>query len=197
MCGVTGETCASGDWRQPYANYLVKYIQDYESVGVNIDFVGFLNEPEFKLVSHTLPFGGANDLSGSATYDSMLSNGTQAASFIPILWETLRKSGLSTGVTCCDAEGWDDQVAWTKEIADAGAERYLSLITSHWYLSRGTSPINTYLKVWETEYADLNDPFSSIWYATGAFNEGLTWANLIYQGLVDCNLSAFLYWIGE
>lgn len=29
LCGVTGETCASGDWRQAYANYLVQYIKDY------------------------------------------------------------------------------------------------------------------------------------------------------------------------
>jgi hypothetical protein len=47
LCGVTGETCSSGDWRQAYANYLVQYIKDYESVGIAIDFIGFLNEPEF------------------------------------------------------------------------------------------------------------------------------------------------------
>jgi O-glycosyl hydrolase len=51
LCGETGETCSSGDWRQAYANYLVEYIKLYESVGVTIDFIGFLNEPEFALVS--------------------------------------------------------------------------------------------------------------------------------------------------
>lgn len=126
----------------------------------------------------------------------MLSDGTQAASFIPILYNTIKEAGLSTGVTCCDAEGWDDQVKFTQQIKAAGAEHYLSRITSHWYLSKGTSPINTPLRVWETEYADLDDPFSTTWYATGAENEGLTWANYIFQGLVECNLSAFLYWIG-
>jgi O-glycosyl hydrolase len=50
MCGVTGETCATGDWRQAYANYLVQYIKDYEAAGITIDFIGFLNEPEFALV---------------------------------------------------------------------------------------------------------------------------------------------------
>lgn len=29
LCGVSGETCDSGDWRQPYADYIVQYIQDY------------------------------------------------------------------------------------------------------------------------------------------------------------------------
>jgi O-glycosyl hydrolase len=48
---VTGETCSSGDWRQAYANYLVEYLELYASAGITIDFVGFLNEPEFALVS--------------------------------------------------------------------------------------------------------------------------------------------------
>jgi len=30
LCGVTGATCSSGDWKQAYANYLVKYIQLYQ-----------------------------------------------------------------------------------------------------------------------------------------------------------------------
>ncbi|KAJ6119140.1 hypothetical protein N7523_003420 [Penicillium sp. IBT 18751x] len=179
LCGVTGHSCSSGDWRQAYANYLVKYLQDYASQGITVDFVGFLNEPEF-----------------APSYDSMTSNGTEAASFLPILHNAIQKAGLSTGITCCDAEGWNDQVTFTKQIVSAGAEQYLSRITSHWYTSNGTSPLNTNLRVWETEYADLDDAFTTTWYSSGAFNEGLTWAKLIYQGLVECNLSAFLYWIG-
>lgn len=127
----------------------------------------------------------------------MLSDGTQAASFIPILYSTIEEAGLSTGIVCCDAEGWGDQVTYTEQIIEAGAEQYLSRISSHWYTSKGTSPIDTSLRVWETEYADLDDAFSTVWYSSGAFNEGLTWAEYIYQGLVDCNLSAFLYWIGK
>lgn len=29
LCGVPGTNCTSGDWRQAYADYLVKYIQFY------------------------------------------------------------------------------------------------------------------------------------------------------------------------
>lgn len=179
LCGVTGEVCSSGDWRQAYADYLVQYLKDYESANITIDFVGFLNEPEF-----------------AATYDAMLSDGTQAASFIPILYNTIQSAGLSTGITCCDAEGWDDQVTYTSQIISAGADQYLARITSHWYTSEGTSPINTTLRVWETEYGDLNDAFSTTWYSSGALSEGLTWAKYIYQGIVECNLSAFSYWVG-
>lgn len=127
----------------------------------------------------------------------MLSDGTQAASFIPILYNTIKSAGLSTGITCCDAEGWNDQVTWTAQLISAGAEQYLSRITSHWYTSQGTSPIDTDLRVWETEYADLDDAFTTTWHSSGASNEGLTWAGLIYQGIVECNLSAFLYWVGK
>jgi hypothetical protein len=127
----------------------------------------------------------------------MLSDGTQAASFIPILYDTIQSAGLSTGIACCDAEGWNDQVTYTEQIIAADAEQYLARITSHWYTSQGTSPIDTTLRVWETEYADLDDSFSTTWYSSGGFSEGLTWAKSIYQGLVECNLSAFLYWVGK
>lgn len=53
LCGVTDETCSTGDWRQAFANYLVQYLQDYESEGVTVDFIGFLNEPEFASVTST------------------------------------------------------------------------------------------------------------------------------------------------
>lgn len=48
LCGVTGTNCATGDWRQAYANKIVRYIQDYKSHGITIDYVGFLNEPDLK-----------------------------------------------------------------------------------------------------------------------------------------------------
>jgi O-glycosyl hydrolase len=46
LCGVTGETCSSGDWRQAYANFLVQYVKDYAGAGVHITHLGFLNEPD-------------------------------------------------------------------------------------------------------------------------------------------------------
>lgn len=29
LCGLAGATCASGDWRRAYANYLVQYARFY------------------------------------------------------------------------------------------------------------------------------------------------------------------------
>jgi hypothetical protein len=53
------------------------------------------------------------------------------------------------------------------------------------------------IRVWETEIADLDDPWTATWYASNAHGEGLYWANQIYQGIVQCQLSAFLYWWGK
>lgn len=54
LCGVSGQKCNSGDWRQAFANYLVKLVQFYKDEGVTITHLGFLNEPEFRLVSYFL-----------------------------------------------------------------------------------------------------------------------------------------------
>lgn len=47
LCGVSGRSCASGDWRQAYANYLAQYIKFYAQEGVKVTHVGFLNEPDY------------------------------------------------------------------------------------------------------------------------------------------------------
>lgn len=47
LCGVPGsEEACEYDWRQAYADYLVKYIQIYRSEGINITDVAWLNEPD-------------------------------------------------------------------------------------------------------------------------------------------------------
>lgn len=47
LCGVSGQSCSSGDWKQAYANYLIQYIKFYAAEGVPITHLGFLNEPDF------------------------------------------------------------------------------------------------------------------------------------------------------
>ena len=46
LCGVSGATCSSGDWRQAYADYLVQYVKFYQQEGINVTHLGFLNEPD-------------------------------------------------------------------------------------------------------------------------------------------------------
>ena len=89
VCGSTGASCSSGDWRQAYANYLVQYAKDYAAAGVPLTYLGPSNEPDF-----------------SANYDSMTMSPAQMASVVDVLGPTLKNSGLSAQVTCCAATGW-------------------------------------------------------------------------------------------
>ncbi|KAF7327207.1 Glycoside hydrolase [Mycena kentingensis (nom. inval.)] len=181
LCGVTGASCSSGDWKQAYANFLTQYIKLYQQAGVPVTHVGFLNEPEF-----------------TPTYSSMNSNGQQAADFIKVLAPTLAAANLTTKITCCDSEGWNNQVTMTAAINSAGALGLLGVVTSHSYTSSpSTNLINTTHNVWQTEYADLSGALlPNNWFSSGAAGEGLTWANRIFDGIVNARLSAYLYWIG-
>ncbi|KAF7157646.1 hypothetical protein CNMCM5623_002020 [Aspergillus felis] len=182
LCGVTGAQCASGNWTQAYANYLVKYIQDYAALGLDITHVGFLNEPDL-----------------TTAYSSMLSDGIQAADFIKVLHPTLQKAGLSrVGINCCDATGWTAQKTRTAQLISAGVEKLLSRITSHSYSSDPTSSMGASIPVWETENADLSDAgtWETTWYSNGGQGEGFTWAQKIYTAITQGGVSAYLYWEG-
>lgn len=183
LCGVSNTSCASGDWKQAYANYLVQYIRFYQQVGIKVTHLGFLNEPQ-----------------EDVTYASMLSDGTQAADFIKVLAPTVKAAGLDVKLTCCDGVGWEEQRAMLPGLQAGGpehsAESYLSVITAHGYNSPPTTPLETSLPVWMTEWADLNDNCTAAWYENGAPGEGLTWANRIQDAFTRSNVSAFLHWIG-
>lgn len=57
LCGVSGETYSSGDWKQAYANMLVQYIKFYAQSNITITHIGFLNEPEYSCVCAFVPAG--------------------------------------------------------------------------------------------------------------------------------------------
>jgi O-glycosyl hydrolase len=181
ICGVSGATCSSGDWKQAYADYLVAYVKYYASQGVNVTHLGFLNEPEF-----------------SAGYASMRSNGQQAADFIKVLYPTLQAANLSdtTGIVCCDSEGWGNQVTMTNGIKSAGAEGMLKAVTSHTYQGGPSGAMNTRVPVWLSEQCDLNGGWSTGWYSSGGAGDGLTWANNVYSAIASNNISGFVYWEG-
>ncbi|ORY06527.1 putative endo-exoxylanase [Clohesyomyces aquaticus] len=178
LCGVSGSSCSSGDWKQAYANYLVQYIGYYKTVGVDITHVGFLNEPDL-----------------TTSYASMRSNGQQAADFIKVLRPTLDKAGMqSVKIACCDAEGWSSQNGMMGSLNSLGEA--LGLVTAHSYTSQATSPLNTKLPVWQTENADLQGAWTSTWYSNNGAGEGLLWANKIFDAITKANVTAYLYWIG-
>ncbi len=48
LCGASGTSCASGDWQQAYANYLVQYAKDYAADGIKLQYIGFENEASYR-----------------------------------------------------------------------------------------------------------------------------------------------------
>ncbi len=181
LCGVSGASCSSGDWKQAYANYLVAYVNYYAAAGVNVTHLGFLNEPDY-----------------STSYASMQSNGNQAADFIKVLSPTLEAAGLATqvGITCCDSMSWSNQGSMVGQIRSAGAEGMLKAVTSHTYSGGAGGAIGSRAPVWMSEQCDLNGQWSTGWYSNGGAGEGLTWANNIYSAVVNNNVSGYLYWEG-
>jgi O-glycosyl hydrolase len=181
VCGVSGASCASGDWRQAFANYLLQYAKDYAAAGVPLTYIGPTNEPDF-----------------SASYDSMTMNASQIASLLDVVGPAVKNSGLPVQVECCDATGWPNSGSYASAVeADPTALAGTAVFSSHGYSGAPTTPLPGWTKpVWETEWFG-ND--SSAWdpaWDDGTPDSGLTWAQHIYQGLTGANLSAFLFWQG-
>jgi O-glycosyl hydrolase len=180
VCGSPSASCASGDWRQAYANYLVQYAKDYSAAGVPLSYLG----PE-------------NEANLSTSYDSMQMSPSQTANFLDVLGPALASSGLSTKMECCATEGWDFAQQYAAAIeSDPTASADTSVFTSHGYTSAPTTPLSGWSKpAWETEWSTF-EGWDPAW-DDGTDASGLTWAQHIYQGMTGSNLSAFLYWWGS
>ncbi len=132
----------------------------------------------------------------------MLFDGYQAADVIKPLHSSLAAANLSfVGIACCEGQGWSMQRQLTAEVQDAGAEAYLSLVTTHAYKgdpAEPDSPLNTSLKVWITENSPIMKRLGMTgrWHANGSENEGLTYANNLQTAFTTGNVSAYIYWIG-
>ena len=198
LCGAVGATaCASGDWRQAYANYLTQYAKYYKDAGINLAYIGFGNEPDFSPSSYTGMNWDATTVSGSR--GTLTTAMPQDIDFIKnYLGPTLSAAGLTTKVSCCEATSWDRVATYTSGIlADSTAAGYLGLVTGHgyWGSPNGliTSPISAGSKhVWETESSDFN-AFTAAW-DDGSNGSGLVWADILYNALTKAQVNGYLYW---
>lgn len=181
LCGAPGaSTCSTGDWRQAYANYLAQYSKDYQSVGIPLTDVGYVNEPNL-----------------APGYSGMVMSPAQTEDFAKILGPTLASAGISTRIVCCDAEGWNLAPSYTSAITgDPAANAAVGVLSSHGYTGAPNSPLTAAngKPIWETEWSTF-DNFDAAW-DDNSDASGFTWAQHIYTGLTSANLSAFLYWWG-
>jgi O-glycosyl hydrolase len=180
LCGVPGADCASGDWRQAYADYLTRYARDYAAAGIRLSYVG----PE-------------NEANIGPGYDSMLLSPVQTADFMPYLGHTLAAARLGTQGECCATEGWDYAQQYAAAIeADPAARAATPLFTSHGYTAPPDSPLTGWRgPVWQTEWSTF-EAWDPAW-DDGTDASGLAWAQRIFTGLTSAGLNAFLYWWGS
>jgi glucosylceramidase len=181
LCGVPGETCASGDARQAYADYLAGQASGFAANGIPLEAVDFVNESDIQ--------------DPQPVYASMQMTPAQAANFVPYLGRALAAAHLPTRVACCDAEGWTDAESYTQAVlGDPRSARYVSLITSHGYTAPPTVPLTSQRHVWETEWADFS-PWDTSW-DDSTNGDGFTWAQDIQTALTQADVSAFFYYWG-
>ncbi|HZM75077.1 MAG TPA: glycoside hydrolase [Candidatus Limnocylindrales bacterium] len=179
LCGVPDTACASGDWRQAYANYLVQFLRFYQQEGIRITDLGFTNEPDF-----------------TASYASMRFTPQQAVDMIKVIGPTLRQSDLGTRLVCCDSFGWHHQEPYSAAIeADPIADRYVSTHTGHMYASRPDRSLPTDDPRWMTEWNPSGNTWNEAW-DDGSGWSGIVVAESIHQSFAEANANAYIYWVG-
>ena len=180
LCGTTGASCASGDWRQAYANYLTQHAKFWSAAGVTPAYVGFVNEPSL-----------------TTSYSSMLVNSSQAASFLSVFSPTLKASGLSTKASCCDTLGFNLLPGYVSAVSgNSTANSDVGVFTSHGYSNAPTTPVSSGGRsVWESEWSVNGSTWTNVWDSTSQAS-GITWAQRIQTALTGANVNAFLYWWG-
>jgi glucuronoarabinoxylan endo-1,4-beta-xylanase len=202
LCGVAGHSCASGDWRQHYANYLVQYLQFYQAAGVPVTYLSFQNEPDLS-PSYTGMNWDATNVPGSrGTVDLGTPHNID---FIKnYLGPTLSGSGLATQIACCEPTSWDRAILYANGVlADATAASYIGLISGHaYYVAPSgmlgpnpiTSAINAGKRVWQTETSNFNT-YNGSWDNGTPSHAGFQWAQALHDALVNANVNAYLYWV--
>ena len=177
LCGLSGASCASGDWRTAYANFLVQYAKFYGQEGIGITDLGFTNEPDW-----------------TATYDSMRLTPAQAVEFTKVLGPVANAAGYK--VACCDSFGWTQQKAYSSAIeADATARAYTTTHTGHTYASAVDGPLPTSQRTWMSEWSPNGTTWNENW-DDGSGYDGFTVASAVHDALTKGNTSGYVYWYG-
>lgn len=179
LCGLAGAACASGDWRQAYANYLIQFVRFYRQEGIRITDLGFTNEPQFV-----------------ASYASMEFTPAQAVEFIKVLGPTIKRSGLGLNLVCCDAANWNDAKGYSAAIeADPVADRFVGTQSGHVYGGPADAPLPTDDRNWMSEWNPNGNTWNEAW-DDGSGWAGITIAESIHNALAVANNTAYVYWTG-
>jgi glucuronoarabinoxylan endo-1,4-beta-xylanase len=183
LCGLSGTSCASGDWRRAYANYLVQYARFYRREGIRITDLGFTNEPDL-----------------TVSYASMRFTPAQAVEFVKVLGPVVRRSGLGLDLACCDVAGWQGQASYTAAIeSDPQARKWIGTYTGHPYVTpvTGPQPVADQRRrhVWMSEWSPNGTTWNENW-DDGSGYDGFTVAEDVHRTLTTGNANGYIFWLG-
>lgn len=177
LCGLSGTSCASGDWRRAYANYLVQYTKFYAQEGIRINDIAFTNEPNW-----------------TTSYASMRFTPAQAVEYTKIFGPIAHNAGLK--FACCDAVNWNAQKTYTNAIeADSTARAQVDIHTGHSYGSQPTAPLATSKPTWMSEWSPDGTTWKETW-DDGSGYDGFAVANAIHTALTAGRVNGYIYWYG-
>jgi O-glycosyl hydrolase len=182
LCGLAGATCASGDWTDAYADYLVAWADFYKQEGVEIDGIAFANEPDY-----------------TSTYESMRLTPAQAVELTKTAGPVFDEAGYD--LLCCESFGWNQGKNYHSAIQeDAEASRWVDVLTAHSYASRSDSTFETDKSLWMSEWAASVSgltQFNANWdSASSTGSDGIRMTDHMMDTLTRANATGYLWWLG-
>jgi O-glycosyl hydrolase len=182
LCGLSGATCASGDWTEAYADYLVAWADFYKQEGVEIDGLAFANEPDY-----------------STTYESMRLTPAQAAEFTKTAGPVFDAAGYD--LLCCEAFGWNQGKNYHSALLEDGeASQWVDVLTAHSYASRSDTTFETDKSLWMSEWAASVaglTQFNANWDSPSSTgSDGIRMVDHMMDSLTRANATGYLWWLG-
>lgn len=160
---------------QTYANAIAAFVQsEYNTYGIPIYAVSVQNEPDI-----------------SNTYETCLWTAQQIHDYIPYLYSALQTVNLGSNpkpmVLMPDAAMWGTPLAGTA-LQDPAVASMIGVQSYHGY-GGNSFPVPSYNvpHLWESETSDLIGSASDI-------NNGIYWANQMYQYLTVAQVNGWHYW---
>jgi O-glycosyl hydrolase len=182
LCGLAGATCASGDWTDAYADYLVAWADFYKDEGVEIDGIAFANEPDY-----------------TSNYESMRLTPAQAVEFTKTAGPVFDEAGYD--LLCCESFGWTQGKNYHSAIQEDGeASQWVDVLTAHSYASRSDTAFETDKSLWMSEWsasvAGLTS-FNANWDSpTSTGSDGIRMVDHMMDSLTRANATGYLWWLG-
>jgi glucosylceramidase len=173
-----------------YANYLIQFVKDYESDGVPITDLSWVNEPN----------------TNTSSYASMTPTSAEAITFLNGYGPIVRASGLNVNLICCDYYNWTPANTYNTAIVNSTANSYVDIYSAHEYGGVASFVLTTAptgqpkKKNWMSEYGPQSpvawNPYWDKVYAgtSNNYNDGMWLANDISNALNKGQVDAYIYW---